>query len=229
LSPCQSTDQIDWHAWSIFRAWWTIALGFQCVDFCVNNNYMMQLLQSCITASIWVWFASLDVENSHVCAAARIWMKRQFWILPVHGRQGTCVLVLARIPNKQLLGILRCRRLAAESVGISLAGSLQSLSAASSVCVCPLSRRPNEGIGDFQDSQTGRLLTNGLPATAKNAVATGLHGARDGLAWRTAVEDLINSCRNFRLCDTVQAPLHSLGRRQTRHTMFRSAAAAAGK
>ena len=123
LSPCQSTDQIDWHAWSIFRAWRTIALGFQCVDFCVNNSYMMQLLQSCITASIWVWFASLDVENSHVCAAARIWMKRQFWILPVHGRQGTCVLVLARIPNKQLLGILRCRRLAAESVGISLAAS----------------------------------------------------------------------------------------------------------
>ena len=47
------------------------------------------------------------------------------------------------------------------------------------------------------------------PATATNTVATGLHGARDGLAWRTAAEDF-NSSWNFRLCDTVQAPLQAL-------------------
>ena len=41
LSPCQSTGQIDWHAWSTFRAWRTLALGFQCVDFCVNKFSLM--------------------------------------------------------------------------------------------------------------------------------------------------------------------------------------------
>ena len=42
LSPCQSTGQIDWHAWSIFHAWRTLALEFQCVDFCVNTSFQIR-------------------------------------------------------------------------------------------------------------------------------------------------------------------------------------------
>ena len=39
LSPCQSIGQIDWNAWSTFRAWRTLALGFQCIDFCLNTSF----------------------------------------------------------------------------------------------------------------------------------------------------------------------------------------------
>jgi len=35
------SGQIDWHAWSTFRAWRTFALEFQCVDFCVIRNIML--------------------------------------------------------------------------------------------------------------------------------------------------------------------------------------------
>jgi len=33
------SGQIDWHAWFTFRAWRTLALGFQCVDFYVNTFF----------------------------------------------------------------------------------------------------------------------------------------------------------------------------------------------
>ena len=33
--PLSITCQIDWHAWRTF------ALGFQCVDFCVNTSFGM--------------------------------------------------------------------------------------------------------------------------------------------------------------------------------------------
>ena len=39
--PLSITGQIYWHAWSTFRAWRTLALGFQCVDFCVNTSFGM--------------------------------------------------------------------------------------------------------------------------------------------------------------------------------------------
>ena len=39
FSSCQLNGQTDWHAWLTFRAWRTLALGFQCVDFCVNTSF----------------------------------------------------------------------------------------------------------------------------------------------------------------------------------------------
>jgi len=39
FSPFSISGQIDWHAWLTFRAWRILALGFQCVDFCINTSF----------------------------------------------------------------------------------------------------------------------------------------------------------------------------------------------